>query len=54
MLIKRLCFFTYIFHDKYNVIKFRKRKKYNAIKLEKKKKYFDLGKKKKELSTIVI
>lgn len=50
MLIKRLCFFTYIFHDKYNVmIKFRKRKKYNAIKLEKKKKYFDLGKKKKRI-----
>lgn len=49
MLIKRLCFFTYIFHDKYNVmIKFRKRKKYNAIKLEKKKKYFDLGKKEKK------
>lgn len=56
MLIKRLCFFTYIFHDKYNVmIKFRKRKKYNAIKLEKKKKIlWSRKKKKKELSTIVI
>lgn len=48
MLIKRLCFFTYIFHDKYNVIKFRKRKKYNAIKLEKKKKNTLISEKKKK------
>lgn len=50
MLIKRLCFFTYIFHDKYNVmIKFRKRKKYNAIKLEKKKNTLISEKKKKRI-----